>query len=120
MQSDMRAIIAASSHALVKGRKVAGLYDQAEDRHRRIAAEARGEHLQGFDGDRGVKFGGTLPEIQDNAAGGSIHFEIADGEARGYDRSSAGHFTCRIDDDLVRLYDHAVGAWFTFGVQTVD
>ncbi|WP_343528292.1 hypothetical protein [Sphingomonas sp.] len=119
MQPAIRAIIAASSHALVKGKKVAGVYDQTADRHLRIAAEARGEHLQGFDGDRGVKFGGTLPELTETGAGASIHMDVAGDETRGYDRSTSSHFTCRIAEDLVQLYDHADGAWFTFGVQTV-
>ena len=50
MQPHTRAIIAASAHALVTGKKVAGLYDHAARRHLRVAAEARGEHLQGYDG----------------------------------------------------------------------
>lgn len=119
MQSDIRAIVAASSHALVTGTKVAGLYDQSADRHLRIAAEARGQHLQGLDGDRGVKFGGTLPELTETGAGGSIYMEIGDGSARGFDRTTSSHFTCRSDDDVVQLYDHSVSAWFNYRVQTV-
>ncbi|KTW17323.1 hypothetical protein [Sphingomonas sanguinis] len=117
MQPHIRAIVAASAHALVTGKKVAGLYDHQADRHLRIAAEARGEHLQGFDGDRNAKFGGTLPELQDTGAGTSIHMEIVEGEARGYDRSSAGHFTTRVTEQRVQLFDHAEGAWFTFEVE---
>ncbi|OMJ30846.1 hypothetical protein BSZ14_16750 [Sphingomonas sp. Sph1(2015)] len=120
MQPDIRAIIAASSHALVTGRKVAGLYDQTLDRHRRIAAEARGEHLQGLDGDRNVKFGGSLPELRETGTGAAIYMEVADGMTKGFDRSSAGHFTCRIEDQVVQLYDHADSAWFTFVVQAVE
>lgn len=118
MQPDIRAIVAASSHALVTGRKVAGIYDQEADRHLRIAAEARGEHLQGLDGERGVKFGGTLPELRETGAGGQIYMEIGDGTARGFDRTTSSHFTCRSDKDVVQLYDHSVSAWFTYHVQS--
>ncbi|CAM3392555.1 MULTISPECIES: hypothetical protein [Sphingomonas] len=120
MQPEIRAIVAASSHAFVTGKKVAGLYDQSADRHLRIAAEARGEHLQGLDGDRNVKFGGTLPELRETGTGAAIYMEVTDGETKGFDRSSAGHFTCRIEDQVVQLYDHAESAWFTFVVQTVE
>jgi len=120
MQPDIRAIIAASSHALVTGKTVAGLYDQTADRHRRIAAEARGEHLQGLDGDRNVKFGGTLPELTETGTGAAIYMEIAEEATQGFDRSTSGHFTCRIEDQVVQLYDHADGAWFTFVAQAAD
>ena len=118
MQPHIRAIIAASAHALVTGKKVAGLYDHSAGRHLRIAAEARGEHLQGYDGDRDARFGGTLPEIRDTGEGVSLHMEIEDGAARGYDRSSSGHFSAKVSERLVQLYDHAEGAWFSFDVQT--
>ncbi|WP_312488979.1 hypothetical protein [Sphingomonas sp.] len=117
MQPHIRAIIAASAHALVTGKKVAGLYDHLAARHLKIAAEARGGHLQGFDGDRASKFGGTLPELQDIGAGAQIHMEMEDGGVRGYDRSTSSHFNAKVDDTLVRLYDHADGAWFSFTVQ---
>lgn len=120
MQPEIRAIVAASSHAFVTGKKVAGLYDQSADRHLRIAAEARGEHLQGLDGDRNVKFGGTLPELRETGTSAAIYMEVSDGETKGFDRSSAGHFTCRIEDQVVQLYDHAESAWFTFVAQTVE
>ncbi len=56
-------------------------------------------------------------ELQDTGAGTSIHMEIVEGEARGYDRSSAGHFTTRVTEQRVQLFDHAEGAWFTFEVE---
>jgi hypothetical protein len=118
MQPHIRAIIAASAHALVTGKKVAGLYDHAARRHLRIAAEARGEHLQGYDGDRDARFGGTLPELRDTGEGVSLHVEIEEDAARGYDRSSSGHFSAKVTERLVQLYDHAEGAWFSFDVQT--
>ncbi|MDR6114705.1 MULTISPECIES: hypothetical protein [unclassified Sphingomonas] len=118
MQPHIRAIVAASVHAFVTGRKVAGLYDQSTARHLRIAAEARGPHLQGYDGERNAKFGGTLPELLDTGADAAIHMEVEDDAARGYDRSSSSHFTAKVADQMVQLYDHADGAWFTFEMQS--
>ncbi|SFR96715.1 hypothetical protein [Sphingomonas jatrophae] len=115
MQPQVRAIIAASAHAFVTGKKVAGLYDHTAGRHLRIAAEARGEHLQGYDGDHDVRFGGTLPELR--AADASVHMQIEGATANGFDRGSAGHFTANVTERLVQLYDHAHGAWFAFEVQ---
>jgi len=117
MQPQTRAIVAASAHALITGKQVAGLYDHAAGRHLRIAAESRGEHLKGYDGDRDARFGGNLPELRDARNGGSVHIEIEGSSARGYDRSSSGHFTAEVTERLVQLYDHAAGAWFSFDVQ---
>lgn len=117
MQPHIRAIIAASAYALVTRKKVAGLYDHTAGRHLRVAAEARAQHLQGYDGDRDARFGGTLPELRDAGEGASLHMEIEDGAARGYDRSSSGHFSAKVAERLVQLYDHAEGAWFAFDVQ---
>jgi hypothetical protein len=117
MQPHIRAIIAASAHAVVSGKKVAGLYDHTAGRHVQVAAEARAPYLQGYDGDRDARFGGTLPELRDTGEGVSVHMEIKDGTARGYDRSSLGHFSATVAERLVQLYDHAEGAWFAFDVQ---
>lgn len=117
MQPHVRAMIAASAHALVRGTKVAGLYDHATGRHLRIAAEARTPYLQGYDGDRNARFGGTLPEIRDASDGVSLHMEIEEDGARGYDRSSSGHFSATVAERLVQLYDHAEAAWFAYDVQ---
>jgi hypothetical protein len=117
MQPHIRAVIAAAVYAFVTRRKVAGLYDHNAGRHLRIAAEARAEQLQGYDGDRDAKFGGTLPELRDSGEGASLHMEIQDGEARGYDRGSSGHFSATVAEGLVQLYDHAEGAWFAYDVQ---
>ena len=65
MPPHTRAMIAAAAHAFITGNKVAGVYDHSTGRHLRIAAEARGQQLQGYDGDRAARFGGTLPEIYD-------------------------------------------------------
>lgn len=117
MQPHNRAMVAAAAHALVTGRKVAGLYDHAARRHLRIAAEARGEHLQGFDGDRDARFGGTLPEVRDARDGAQVHMEIAGFAVRGYDRASSGHFTAEVAERLVQLFDYGEGAWFAYDVQ---
>ena len=117
MQPHIRAIIAASAHALVTGNKVAGLYDHAAGRHLRIAAEARAQHLQGYDGERDARFGGTLPELRDTAEGAFLHMEMQDGAVRGYDRGSSGHFTARVADRLVQVYDHVQETWFAYDVQ---
>jgi hypothetical protein len=117
MQPHIRAIIAASAHALVTGKKVAGLYDHTAGRHLRIAAEAQAQHLQGYDGDRNVRFGGTLPELRDSGEGASLHMVIDGGAARGYDRSTSSHFSVTTTERVVQLYDHAEEAWFTFDVQ---
>lgn len=120
MRSHTRSLIAASAFAAVTGRKVAGLYDHAEARDRRIAAECREGRLQGMDGDRGAKFGGTLPEIFDAADKAFITLEV-DGEvARGYDRGSATFYTAQVRAGLVQVHDHGAGAWFAYDVQDAD
>jgi hypothetical protein len=118
MQPHIRAIVVASAHAFVIRKKVAGLYDHTAARHLRIAAEALGEHLQGYDGDRDARFGGSLPDLHDAREGTSVHIEIEGDAARGYDRGSAGHFSATVSEQRVQLYDHAEGTWFSFEVQT--
>jgi hypothetical protein len=117
MQPHIRAIVAASAHALITGKKVAGLYDHAAGRHLRVAAEARGARVQGYDGEREARFGGTLPELRDAGDGTSVHMTVAGSAAEGYDRSASGHFTANVAERVVQLYDHAAGAWFSFEVQ---
>jgi len=117
MRPHTRAMIAASAHAFVTGRKVAGIYDHAAGRHLRIAAECRGEHLQGFDGDRSAKFGGTLPELYDVADKAFISLELDGATARGHDRGSSTSYEARVTERAVQLYDHGQGAWFAFDVQ---
>ena len=112
-----RAMIAAAAHAFITGKKVAGLYDHAAGRHLRIAAEARGDHLQGYDGDRGAKFGGTLPEIYDAGDKAHVSLEIEGSEGKGYDRGSSSHYSVTVTDRGVQLFDHSVSAWFAFNVQ---
>lgn len=119
MQSHTRALVAASAHAVVVGRKVAGVYDRAAGRHLRIAAERRGTRLQGVDGDRSVMFGGTLPELFDDGDKQFVSLEIDGATVRGYDRGSASAYVAEVSDRLVQLYDHGQQAWFTFDIQTV-
>lgn len=120
MQSHTRALVAAAAHAVIIGRKVAGLYDHAAARHRRIAAECRGNRLQGFDGDRAARFGGTLPELFDEADRAFVSLAVDGMTARGYDRGSGSAYEAKVTDRLVQLYDHGEGAWYAFDVQVVD
>ena len=117
MAPHIRALAAASAFALIRGGKVAGVYDHAGARHLRIAAEARGEHLQGYDGDRDSRFGGTLPELYDAAGKIYVSLEIEGETARGYDRASSSAFSITLGERQVQLYDHGESAWFTFDVQ---
>jgi hypothetical protein len=109
-------MVAAAAHAFVTGSKVAGIYDHAAGRHLRIAAEARGAHLQGYDGDRSAKFGGTLPELYDVGNAAFVSFEIDGMTVRGYDRGSSSAFTANVDDRVVQLFDHGAGAWSAFDI----
>lgn len=113
-------MVATAAYAFVTRRKVAGLHDHATGRDLQIAAESRGEQLQGFDGDRSVKFGGTLPEIYDSGNKAYVSLEIDGARAQGYDRGSAGFYTAQVTDRRVQLYDHSESTWFTFDVQDVE
>ncbi|WP_185997991.1 hypothetical protein [Novosphingobium lindaniclasticum] len=120
MQEHTRAMIAAAAFAFLTGKKVGGLYDHSAGRDRRIAAESRGDQLQGFDGDRGAKFGGTLPEIRDAADGAFISFEVEGAKVRGFDRGSSQFYEAQVADGLVQVYDHGSAAWFAYDVQDAD
>ena len=113
----VRAMIVASAHAFVTGTRVAGVYDHSAGRHLRIAAESRGEHLQGFDGGRQARFGGTLPDLGDANGEAKVHMEVLGSTVRGYDRGSSTHFTAEVAGRSVQLFDHARGEWFAFDVQ---
>ncbi|WP_246152392.1 hypothetical protein [Sphingomonas montanisoli] len=110
-------MLAASVHAFVAGEKVAGIYDHSANRHLRIAAEARGNHLQGYDDDRSIRFGGTLPELFDTGDKVFISLLIEGSSAQGYDRGSSGFYTVNVVDRLVQLYDHSRSEWFAFSIQ---
>jgi hypothetical protein len=117
MQPHIRAIVAASAHAFIIRKKVAGLYDHAADRHLRIAAETRGDRLQGVDGDRSIMFGGTLPDIYDEGEKAFLSLAIDGATARGYDRASAGFYEAQVSERTVQIYDHSEKRWFAFDIQ---
>ncbi|WP_395327653.1 hypothetical protein WBP06_11560 [Novosphingobium sp. BL-8H] len=112
-----RAMIAAAAYAFITGRKVAGVFDHAAMRERLIAAESRENRLKGFDGNRQAEFGGTLPDLYDAGDKAAFSLEIAGSEARGYDRGSAHHYTAKVTDQLVQVYDHGQEAWFAFDIR---
>lgn len=113
-------MVAAAAYAFIIRKKVAGIHDHAAGRNVRIAAESRGEHLQGFDGDRSAKFGGTLPEIFDTGTRAYVSLEIDGSTAQGYDRASSHAYSATVTDRGVQLYDHGAAAWFAFDVITVE
>lgn len=117
MHSHTRAMVAASAHAVITGKKVAGIYDHAAGKEVRIAAECRGNRLQGVDGDRSVKFGGTLPELYDDGDKVFVSLTVDGTTVRGYDRGSEGFYEAKVSEQLVQLYDHSQSAWFAFDVQ---
>ncbi|MDF2638252.1 MAG: hypothetical protein K0R64_1236 [Novosphingobium lindaniclasticum] len=117
MQPHTRALVAAAAFAFITGKKVAGLYDHGAGQDRRIAAEARGAVLQGFDGERGSRFSGTLPEIHDAGDAAHISFEIDGKTAKGYDRASSTFYEARVGEGLVQVFDHAENAWFAYDIQ---
>ena len=118
MSPHTRAMIAAAAFAYITKRKVAGVHDHAASRDLRIAAEARGEHLQAYDGDRAAKIGGTLPEIYDGGDKTYVTLEINGLTAQGYDRGSSGHYSLTLTDQIVQLYDHSQSTWFSFSIQS--
>lgn len=110
-------MVAASAHAFIIRKKVAGIYDHTAGRHLRIAAETRGDRLQGLDGDRSVMFGGTLPEIYDEGDKAYLSLAIDGTTARGHDRASDGAYVAEVSERLVQVYDHSQSAWFAFDIQ---
>ena len=117
MHPHTRAMVAASAHAVMIRKKVAGIHDHTADQDLQIAAECRGNRLQGFDGDRSAKFGGTLPELYDAGDEIFVSLTVEGTTARGYDRGSAGFYVAEVSEGLVQLYDYSQSAWFAFSVQ---
>lgn len=117
MHPHTRAMVAASAHAVIIRKKVAGVYDHAAALHRRIAAECRGDRLQGVDGDRSAIFGGALPELYDDGDKAFLPLDVDGHTARGYDRGSAGFYVAEVSDRLVQIFDHRENAWFAFDIQ---
>lgn len=113
-------MVAATAFAFVTGKKVAGLYDHSAARDLRVAAECQGDRLKGFDGDRGAKFGGTLPEIYDAGDKTFVSFEMDGMRAQGYDRGSSSFYAAQVADGLVQVYDHGQAAWFAYDIQDPD
>ena len=113
-------MIAAAAFAVITGKKVAGMHDHASGIDRRIAAECRGRQVQGFDGDRSARFGGTLPEIFDSGDEAFVSLEIDGMKASGYDRGSSSAYTAEVSADRVQLYDHGEAVWFVFDIQLVE
>ena len=120
MHTHTRAMIAASAYAAITGKKVAGLYDHTGAAHLRIAAECRGDRVQGADGDRSAMFGGTLPEIHDAAGNVFVSLEIEGAKARGYDRGSGDHYALEVEGRLINLYDYGAAAWFAYETQFAE
>lgn len=120
MAPHTRSMIAAVAFAHRTGKKVAGLYDHACAQDRRIAAEFRADQLQGFDGDRNVRFGGALPEVFDAGDKAFVSFEVGSDTIRGYDRSTSTFFTATVGEGVVQVYDHGEGAWFAYDIQDAD
>jgi hypothetical protein len=113
-------MIAAAAFAYVAGKKVAGLYDHAAGRDLQVAAEFQGKRFQGLDGDRAVRFGGSVPELYDGGAGTFISFEVDGTIVRGYDRSSSSFYEAHVVDGVVQVHDHSHGAWFAYDVQDAN
>jgi len=120
MQSHTRALIAAATFAYLAGKKVAGVYDHAEQRDLRIAAEFRGTQLQAFDGERGTNFGGSLPELFDAGDQAYVSFQVEEGQVKGYDRASSTFYSAQLTDGIVQVYDHGQAAWFAYDIQDPD
>jgi hypothetical protein len=110
-------MVAASAHAFIVGKRVAGVHDHETGQDLQVAAEARGTRLQGFDGDRAAKFGGTLPDLYDAGDKAFVSLDIDGVRAQGYDRGSSSHYSLTVTDEQVQLYDHEPGAWFAFSIQ---
>lgn len=117
MHPHTRALIAASAHAVILKKKVAGLYDHVAARHLRIAAECREGRVQGLDGDRSARFGGVLPELYDHGDKAFVSLDVDGPTVRGYDRGSGSAYVAQVSDRLVQLYDHGENAWFAFDVR---
>lgn len=120
MSPHTRAMVAAAAYAFITGRKVAGIYDHTTQSDRQIAAESRGDQLQGFDGDRSAKFGGTLPELYDAGDKAFVSFAIEGAKAQGYDRASGSAYVAQVTDLVVQVFDHGRSAWFAFEIREAE
>lgn len=112
-----RAMVAAAAFATITRKKAAGVYDHSAGRTLQIAAEALGNKVQGFDGDRGAAFGGTLPELYDQGEKVFVSLDVDGTQAKGYDRGSSTFYTAQVSDGVVQVYDHEHEAWFAYDIQ---
>lgn len=110
-------MVAAAAHAFIWGGKIVGVYDHEFGKDLRIAVEAQGDRLQGFDGDRSAKFDGSSSEIYDAVDDAFVSLEIDGFKAHGYDRRTSSHYSLSVLGRVVQLYDHASGCWFAFTIQ---
>ncbi len=117
MKAHTRAMIAAATFAYLTGKKAAGVYDHAEGRDRLIAADCRDDAIQGYDGERKVKFGGKVPELFDQEDKVFISFRPEGDTIEGFDRASETAFTARVTGGAVQVYDHGAQAWFAYDIQ---
>ncbi len=120
MYPHTRALVAAASFASVTGKKVAGIFDHSVQKDLPIAAECRGDRLQGYDGDRAVEFGGALPEIYDAGDKTFVSLKIEGMKVQGYDRGSSTFYEAHVSDGLVQVYDHSQSTWFAYDIQDAD
>ncbi|MEW9856488.1 hypothetical protein [Novosphingobium sp. M1R2S20] len=120
MKPHTRGMVAAAAFAYLTDKKVAGLYDHSAGRDLQIAAEFRGDQLQGFDGDRAAKFGGTLPEIHDAGDKTFVSFEVEGATVKGYDRGTSTFYSAQVADGVAQVYDYAAQAWFAYDVQDAN
>lgn len=117
MKAHTRAMLAAATFAYLTGKKVAGIYDHAQGRDLRIAAEFRGDQLQGFDGERAARFAGTLPDIYDAGDRAFVSFAADGTTIMGYDRGTSSFYAASVTDGAVQLYDYSESTWFAYDVQ---
>ena len=120
MAPHTRAMVAAATYAFISGRKVAGIHDHWSGQDLDIAAEARGKHLQGYDGDRRAQFAVTLPELYDAGDNNFVSLALAGSRAKGYDRASASHYAVEVSGAQVQLFDYSLNAWFAFDVKVAE
>jgi hypothetical protein len=110
-------MVAAVAFAFITGKKVAGVHDHAAGADLKIAAEAKDRAVKGFDGERNVAFGGTLPELYDSGDKTFVSCELDGTQVKGYDRKSSSFYEARVDQGVVQVYDHEHGAWFAYDIQ---
>ncbi len=110
-------MVAAAALACITGKKAAGIHDHSSGQALAIAAECRGDQLRGFDGDRGVKSGGTLPDLHDAGDGTIVSLKVDGTKATGFDRVTSSYYEARVTGGLVQVFDHGQDAWFAYDIQ---